>query len=254
MERSTSKTMDAYVELQCPEAALQQSLRHENLIASGKHPKLGTRHVGLEVSSQDELLGDLFPRAKSIKWAGGVPAVLENDDPYSAGFTGFFTVEEMVGLLRHAEYPQRSPFSAKCLQRTYECMISTLYKFPWFAPNLYTLGARNLLWQTYVGQLVVLVDKVAEAQTVGLDHKLLMDFIFAGMNCVGFGERQKSSIVMGAGKWGGGVRLSGLSGCWPFECMGRRIGVADDIARVSCWVLSPWTIAALVVASSWLTF
>jgi hypothetical protein len=49
----------------------------------------------------------MFPRAKSIIWENGSPVVITNDDPYSTGFKGFFTREEMVGLVRHAECPQR---------------------------------------------------------------------------------------------------------------------------------------------------
>jgi hypothetical protein len=235
MERSTAKTMDCYVELQTPQGAQSTAQRHENLIASGKHPKLGTRQVGIEVASQDDLLADLFPRAKSIVWCSGTPILVPNDDPYSSGFTGFFTLEEMVGLVRHAENPQRSPFSSKCLQRTFECMISTLYKMPWFATHLYTLGARNLLFQTYMAQLRVLVERVGGRETVGLDHKLLMDFISAGVNCPGFGERQRFAIVVTAGQWGGGVRMGMLSCFWPFEVVGKRLGgeITDDVVWVS---------------------
>lgn len=228
MERSTSKTMDCYVELKYNASAHTLARRHENAVLSGKHPKLGTRHVSVEVSSQDELLAELFPRAKKLEWCNGVPQILENEDPYSGGFTGFFTLEEMVGLVRHAEYPQRSPFSAKCLQRTFECMISTLYKFPWFTPHLFTLEARNLLFSTYMAQLFVLVEKVTERETVGLDHKLLMDFIFAGMNCPGFGERMKFQIVSTAGVWGTGINLSPLACFWPFDVVSRKVEFVDD--------------------------
>ena len=145
MERSTSKTMDCFVEFQTVQAAADQVRRQENLAMSGRIPRLGTRHVIVEMSTQDALLADMFPRAKRLLWQNGYPRVMTNFDPYSSGFSGFFTKEEMTGLVRHAEYPQRvsrwyewvspvanmkaqSPFSVKCLQRTYECMISTLYK------------------------------------------------------------------------------------------------------------------------------
>jgi hypothetical protein len=107
MERPTSKTMDCFVEFQTVNSVYDQIRRHDNLVQSGRHPKLGSRHVHVDVSDQNELLAEMFPRAKSIIWENGSPVVITNDDPYSTGFKGFFTREEMVGLVRHAECPQR---------------------------------------------------------------------------------------------------------------------------------------------------
>ncbi len=107
MERPTSKTMDCFVELLTPEAATEAFNKHENLIMSGKHPRIGTRHVDVADSSQDALLQAIFPRARGLVWENGVPRKVENTDPYSSGFQGFFTREEMIGMYRHAETPQR---------------------------------------------------------------------------------------------------------------------------------------------------
>ena len=63
--------------------------------------------ITVEASSQDELMKDMFPRAKCVCWKNGEPIIVGNDDPYSTGFAGYFTNEEMVGLVRHAEHPQR---------------------------------------------------------------------------------------------------------------------------------------------------
>ena len=107
MERPTSKTMDCFVEFQTAESVVEQIRRHDDMIEYGRHPKLGSRHVQVENVNQDALLKEIFPRAKSLAWRNGNPEVLENQDPYSTGFRGFFTNEEMVGLVRHAESPQR---------------------------------------------------------------------------------------------------------------------------------------------------
>ncbi len=107
MERPTSKTMDCFVEFQIPESVCDQMRRHDDMIESGRHPKLGSRHIQVENVNQDALLKEMFPRAKSLRWRNGIPEVLENQDPYSTGFKGFFTNEEMFGLVRHAECPQR---------------------------------------------------------------------------------------------------------------------------------------------------
>lgn len=113
MERSTAKTMDAFVEFKSLKDA-EATVRRLSFTESGRYPRLGTRHVDISLSSQDELLHDLFPRAKCIKWQDGIPQLLPNDDPYSAGFQGFLTSEEIRGLLSHAHNPSRvclvSPF------------------------------------------------------------------------------------------------------------------------------------------------
>jgi hypothetical protein len=107
MERPTSKTMDCFVELLTPEAAMDAFNKHENLVMSGKHPRIGTRHVDVVTSNQDGLLKAIFPRSRGLVWEEGVPRKIQNNDPYSAGFQGFFTQEEMIGMYRHAETPQR---------------------------------------------------------------------------------------------------------------------------------------------------
>lgn len=141
--------MDCYVEFQTKADAEAAVAKVNRIYETGRIPRLGSRHVDVEVSSQDALLKDLFPRAKQIIWRNGTPVLGPNDDPYSTGFQGFFTHEEIFLLIRHAENPQRvcfalttpscqefllkainpqSPFSMKCLWRAYECTISTLKK------------------------------------------------------------------------------------------------------------------------------
>jgi hypothetical protein len=36
-----------------------------------------------------------------------MPTAVPNDDPFSTGFSGFFTSEEIVNAIRHAEIPHR---------------------------------------------------------------------------------------------------------------------------------------------------
>ena len=118
MERPTSKTMDCFIELLTPEAAADAFQKHENLVMSGKHPRIGTRHVEVLISSQDELLTAIFPRARGIVWENGIPRKIENHDPYSTGFKSFFTREEMIGMFRHAETPQRVRTPSEEIGRT----------------------------------------------------------------------------------------------------------------------------------------
>ena len=113
MERSTGKTMDAFVEVVTPEIAEDAVERN---FRGMRHPRLGQRHVGIEVATQGELLKEMFPRARSIVWDDanfGAPRKLENNDPYSSGFKSFMTEEELNGMMRHAEQPNRVSYSAQ---------------------------------------------------------------------------------------------------------------------------------------------
>ena len=106
MERSTAKTMDAFVEFSTQKDA-EAAAHRLSFTESGRYPRLGTRHVDITLSSQDELMRELFPRAKCVQWQDGRPNVLPNDDVYSAGFQGFLTSEEIRGLVAHALVPAR---------------------------------------------------------------------------------------------------------------------------------------------------
>ena len=107
MERSTAKTMDCYAELETVQDARDTVVRINKIFETGRAPRLGNRVVDVELSSQDELLKDLFPRAKCLIWKNGIPIALENSDFYSTGFAGFLTSEEIYGAIRHAEIPHR---------------------------------------------------------------------------------------------------------------------------------------------------
>ncbi|KIV85137.1 hypothetical protein PV11_00871 [Exophiala sideris] len=234
MERSTGKTMDAYVETTSTEVAAQ-AWEHGFGPARMRHPKLGQRHVTVELSDQAELMADLFPRARCVIWNRekfGIPTVVQTNDIYTSGFKGFFTAEEMNGVIRHAEYPQRSPFAMRSFQRTFESTISTLYKFPWYTPDLYTLDQRDLLFKTYMRQLEILTVKVDPGspipREVGLDNKLLMDFLFAGMNCTGFSERQKATIAEASRRVGPGMLVSGHARNWPFQTLSADHTMLSD--------------------------
>lgn len=108
MDRSTGKTNDCYVEFFSTGDAQAAVNR---LYFRGYQLKIGTapndRAVAVEVSSQDVLLKELFPRAKNVLWKDGKPNVEVTDEPFNTGFKSFITGEEMVMLVRHAEQPHR---------------------------------------------------------------------------------------------------------------------------------------------------
>ncbi|EEA26942.1 hypothetical protein TMatcc_004778 [Talaromyces marneffei ATCC 18224] len=227
MERSTAKTMDAFVEFETQKDA-EAAARRLSFTESGRYPRLGTRHVDITLSSQDELLHDLFPRAKCVEWQNGMPKLLANADPYSAGFQGFLTNEEIRGLVSHALVPARSPFTERCRQRTYECLISTLWKFPWFATSMYTVADRDELYQAAVQQILELCERVKQCRIIGLNESLLVDLLRAGVKCPAFNERQKFCLIAAAEMpaFSPIVRRSHFE-FWPFDCLAKDSSASE---------------------------
>ncbi|KAL4898818.1 hypothetical protein BDV59DRAFT_207043 [Aspergillus ambiguus] len=219
MERPTAKTMDCYVELETPDDVKETVDRINKVYEVGRAPRLGNRHVDVNFSNQDELLRDLFPRAKCVVWNQGFPCVLINTDPYSTGFTGFFTSEEIIGAIRHAEIPHRSPFSTKCPQRTYESTISTLYKFPWYATELYTVDDRNQLFDLTNRHVLSLVSRIQKSNTIGLDQRLLRNLLHAGLNCPGFNDRQKYTLCVHSEDMSEIVNFPDFGKWFPFDTL-----------------------------------
>lgn len=112
MERVTSKTLDCYVEFTSVSEAIAAVNRFESLKMSGRSGRLGQRHVEVELSSQEELMKQLFPKAKNVQWTGSRPNIIprDPDDHYNSGFQSFITSEELVMLVKHVESPQRVSF------------------------------------------------------------------------------------------------------------------------------------------------
>ncbi|KAL9098383.1 MAG: hypothetical protein Q9163_005947 [Psora crenata] len=144
MDRATGKTQDCYVEFfSTPDANAWVNVINSRSNAANR---IGDRVLEVQLSSQDELLKELFPRAKNIRWEGGNPVIVPSDDPYNSGFKSFVSAEELQILVRHAEQPHRSNYTLKCPNRPYEAMISLLIKFPWQATPHYTLSTRNKIF------------------------------------------------------------------------------------------------------------
>ena len=119
MERHTGKTMDAFIEFNRAAEATYVVHQFQKRIMQGRPPKVGDRQVEVLFSSQEELMGELFPRAKNVRWEGSAPVVLDNPQMFypgveAAGFTGFLQGEEVVMVVKHVETPFRvsSEYSA----------------------------------------------------------------------------------------------------------------------------------------------
>lgn len=109
MERVTSKTLDCYVEFINFEEALNAVHRFDQSRVCGRSCKIGQRRVEVELSSQESLMADLFPKAKNVKWSGSIPTIQPRDtnDNFNSGFQGFISKEELIMLIKHVEVPLR---------------------------------------------------------------------------------------------------------------------------------------------------
>ncbi|TQW01121.1 RNA recognition, RNP-1 [Cordyceps javanica] len=211
MEKVTSKTMDAYVEFVTLEDAMRAVDKHTQNQLSGRPTRLGDRPVDLQLSSQANLMKDMFPVAADVVWKGVTPEIqpFKPTEPWS-NFKGFISAEEMVMLVKHVEVPHRSPFSKECLQRPYECLISTLRKFPWYMTDCITVGQRSAMFQATCDLLRLLLKSLDKNDDpVNLNKQLLRRVTKAAMECPGFTAIMKDDVAWIVGMSEGEQRIYG---------------------------------------------
>src|SRR3978361_2316517 len=78
------------------------------------------------------------------------------------------------------------------------------------------------IFKCYKKQLDHLIGRLTSPnmpREVGLDNKLLMDLIFAGLNTAGFSERQKGFIADTCVVVGTGFPVSKHARAWPFQTL-----------------------------------
>lgn len=76
--------------------------------------------------------------------------------------------------------------------------------------------------------LDVLVYKVDQTNVVMLSQQLLLDYLFAGLNCRGFGERQRGLIHARGGRHAIPIQVQQIHGFWPFDIVSKKIGQKDE--------------------------
>ncbi|KAK1580326.1 uncharacterized protein LY79DRAFT_592295 [Colletotrichum navitas] len=197
MERITGKTTDAYVEFHTLEDASKAVEKYQQNIARGRMTRIGQRPVDIELSSEAALMKDLFPSAKGVFWTGTNPQILpDNDQEPWDNFKGFVSNEEMTMLVKHVEVPHRSPFSKECPQRPFECLISTLTKFPWHMKANVTVQQRYAIHKATCDLVRILVNSIQDKRDeLNLTHRLLKRLVIAAMRCEGFSTLQKDDIA-----------------------------------------------------------
>ncbi|OTB07351.1 hypothetical protein M426DRAFT_8728 [Hypoxylon sp. CI-4A] len=214
MDRTTSKTMDCYVEFLTTQDAMNAVNKHQNAVEAGRHPRIGQRLVDVTLSSQDRLMEQLFPCAKGVDFSVE-PYGITTDSRFAwENFRGFITEEEMTMLYKHGQTPAHSPFSMNCPERPFEAMISCMKKLPWHMPEHITIKQRHCVYNaaiTMINSLRIHVNKPnethlsagarkrAEDNALRLTPQVLNRLVKAALSCPGFTVVQKGNIAYTAG-------------------------------------------------------
>ncbi|SMY24391.1 unnamed protein product [Zymoseptoria tritici ST99CH_1A5] len=267
MERETGKTMDCFVELTSEAEAIYQCDQFRRRAEAGRPPRVGERVVQVVLSSQDELLSELFPRAKHVRWNDGCP-IIDTEPKYyypsiqASGFQGFLHPEEFFTMNRHAETNERAIFASKSPSRVYETLISVLYKYPWYAVDYVSVRERDALFDCIYHLLNCLMYELSKdkqdrkASPLDVTPALLQELASAMLVCVGFCDSQKFMVVealhqngysgIAAGE-GAHLRLGGqhqYCASWPFVSLCVKPGVAMELLSYYALMLRTATIDA----------
>lgn len=91
---------------------------------------------------------------------------------------------------------QKSPFSRDCPQRPYECLISTIKKFPWFLTDCVTIKEREAIYQATLTLIRQLTRSILfQEDAAHLTPFLLRRLVQAAMLCPGFTPCMKDGIA-----------------------------------------------------------
>lgn len=141
-------------------------------------------------------------------------------------------------------------------------MISLLAKFPWYATGHFTLATRNQVFAATRSMLHILsinlrkgynssaggFDDYSSASSFGspiqrngsryraspqITEDLLKDLLSAALNAGGFSEKQRWEISEATDYARHHFRISPLSQWWPFEVLGRKPHMDEDVVEVS---------------------
>lgn len=99
-------------------------------------------------------------------------------------------------LVKHVEVPHWSPYFKDCPQRPYECLISTLKKFLWYATNSITISQRQAMYTATERLLQVLAEKVGRGcDAINLTAQLQTRLVNAALSCPGFTLLMKDNLA-----------------------------------------------------------
>lgn len=75
--------------------------------------------------------------------------------------------------------------------------------------------------------------RVAEARTLGLDSRLVLDLLNAGLYCPTFTERQKAALHSAANDASAYNSSPETAKFWPFDILVQKPNVSREAANVS---------------------
>ena len=238
MDRVQGKTQDVYVEFATMKDAMAVVERHETNLANGRSSRLGDRPVRVYMSSPANLMSAIFSYARGVDWHGYIPQIREagSGAAYDT-FTAFVSDEELAMVAKHAEDPRRSPFSRDARERPYECMISTIKKFPWYLTDRITLRHRYNIYNCCIKLLITLQDAISRDEcSARLTRQLLKRFINSMMLCPGFTVMQKDNFAFKAdlGEMDlGRFNMPRFPDLWSHQyALGPRAGIPMDVIEV----------------------
>ena len=94
---------------------------------------------------------------------------------------------------------------------------------------MYTVGTRNYIFTACRDLLRVLLRNVDLRHNPDLNDDLLEELLYTCLNCPGFSERQRFELTRCSGVIGLAVRISPLAKDWPFNVLGRRPDIPEDL-------------------------
>ena len=94
---------------------------------------------------------------------------------------------------------------------------------------MYTVGTRNHIFTACRDLLRVLLRNVDLRHNPDLNDDLLEELLYTCLNCPGFSERQRWEFTRCCGVIGLAVRISPLAKDWPFNVLGRKPDVPEDV-------------------------
>ncbi|KAF2773700.1 hypothetical protein EJ03DRAFT_104920 [Teratosphaeria nubilosa] len=254
MERSTGKTNDAFIELASEVEAVRVVGQSEKRTLNGRPQKMGDRTVEVVMSCQEDLMHEMFGKAKKIAWAGNTPVVSNEVECYypgvpSEGFNGFVGTEELHEMLQRCEHPQRYFHITRHQPRLFEHWTSTLVKYPWQALDCVSIAERDRLFEATMKIVTALVNALQYAAKGSYDvNKVtfgtLRELTVTVLTCPGFSEVQKATYVRlmfekelasvcdpkGTNLAFGGVRT--ISACWPFKVLAIDPAAPKEMVEV----------------------
>ena len=159
MDRRTSKTGEIYVEFDSFREAENVIRRLSNTRNRQPIAKLLDRDCRARMSSPDELMRALFPAAR-CSWQDGNPVFDQTRMNGTQAFTSFLDKEEIHYLKKFMQDSRKAKFCKFHPQRPFDCLTSTMQKYPRFYEYLEDPEVLDLVRTLVPTALAALADRM----------------------------------------------------------------------------------------------